>query len=228
MDIRGLVGPAGAQAMDALQHTLKMSDISYSQVVTDDGPDFSSIYKMATTNCLKWPGYGGEVLGYQADPNKRFILTKDQAGEMRRAVMRLVERQDEGHKGEPMLILERTYPDTVTEEEKQRLMEHTIRRAAQMGVPCGFATEYYWNQGRAGARGGVDMKAVLEDLSKRYGTEVEDKPVQMLNRASNFNCDYLDSNAPGGAAGAGRVSYRGHREKTDKAFENRFIVMTPR
>lgn len=227
LDIRGLVGPAGQAATDALQHTLKMSDISYSQVVTDDGPDFPSIYKLATTNCLKWPGYGGEVLGYQADPNKRFIVTKNQAGEMRRAVMRLVERQDEGHVGEPMLILERTYPDSVTEEEKQRLMEHTIRRAAQMGIPCGFATEYYWNNGRAGARGGVDMKAVLEDLSKRYGTEVEDKPVQLLNRASNFNCDYLDSDAPGGARGAGQVSYRGHKQKTDKAFENRFIVMTP-
>ncbi len=227
MDMRRLVGPAGAKAIDALQHSLKMSDISYSQVVTDDGPGFDQIFKLATTACLNWPGYGGEVLGYQADPNKRFLITKNQAGEHRRSVMRIVERQDEGHVGEPMLILERTYPDSATQEEKQRLMEHTIRRAAQMGVPCGFATEYYWNGGNEGARGGVDMKAVLEDLSKRYGTDVDDRAVQLLNRASNFSCDYLDSNAPGGAAGAGRVSYRGHKEKTDKAFENRFIVMTP-
>ena len=205
-----------------------MSDISYSQVVTDDGPDFETIYKLATTNCLKWPGRGGEVLGYQADPNKRFVVTKNQAGEVRRAVMRLVERQDEGHKGEPLLLLERTYPDSVTEEEKQRLMEHTIRRAAQMGVPCAFATEYYWNNGKAGQRGGVDMKAVLNDLSKRYGTEVDETVLQLLNRASNFGTDYLDSNAPGGAAGAGRVSYRGHNQKTDKEFENRFILMTPK
>lgn len=229
MDMRTLVGPAGAPAIDALQHTLKMSDVAYSQVVTNDGPDFPTIYKQATTNCLKWPGYGGEVLGYQADPNKRFIVTKKEGGEMRRAVLRLVEREDEGHKGEPLLLLERTYPDAASEEEKQRLMEHTIRRAAQMGVPCAFATEYYWNKGgRVGARGGVDMQAVLQDLSKRYGTDVDEKVLQLMNRASNFGTDYLDSNAPGGAAGAGRVSYRGHREKTDKVFENRFIVMTPK
>jgi hypothetical protein len=231
MAVRRSVGPAGHEAMDALMYTLKLADISYSQVVTDDGPDFPTIYKLATTNCLKWPGYGGEVLGYQADPNKRFVVTKNQAGEMRRAVLRLVERQDAEHKGEPMLILERTYPDRVTAEEKQRLMEHTLRRAAEMGVACGFATEYYWDASktaRGRGNGLVDMNETLTDLAKRYDSQVDKKVLDLLNRASNFSTDYMDSAPPNGAAGAGQVSYRGHKEKTDKAFQNEFIVMTPK
>lgn len=226
-DMRRRLGPGADQVMDALLHTLKMSDISFSQVVTDDARPYAEVFPLATKQCLAWPGTGGEALGYQADPNKRVVISKNDKGVQFRAVMRIVQRDDEGHAGDPMLLLERTYPDNVTQEEKQRLMEHTIRRAADMGIACGFATEYYWDASKTGRRL-MDMNAVLEDLSARYGTEVDKKIMKVTNRGGNFNQDYLDSAPPQGAEGRGRVGVRRYTGNQDQQFENEFIVMTPK
>ena len=226
-DMHRLLGAPAAQLLDALGWTLRMGDISYSEVVSDDGPDMAAVFKMATTNCLRWPGEHGEVLAYMADANKRMIVTKNQGGEMRRALMRLVERQDPGHEGEPMLLLDRTYPDAVTQEEKQRLMEHTIRRAAGMGIACAFATEYYWDASKTGRRQIVDMNAVLEDLCKRYDTVVDKKIIKVMSRASNVKQEYLDSAPPNGAAGRGQVGIRRYGQQ-DNVFENEFVILQPK
>ncbi len=225
--IRRMLGPAGDIATRELFWTMRLSDINYTEVTTDDGPSMSDIFTNATTACLSWPGYGGEVMAYGIDPNKRFMITRNSGGETRRAVLRIIERQDEGHVGEPLLLLERTYPDKVTEEEKQRLVEHTIRRAAEMGIGCAFATEYYWDASKTNRRAIIDMNKVIEDLCQRYDTKAEKKLIKAITRESNCNCEYPDS-APPTAGQRGQVTARHHKKKEDLQFENEFIIMTPK
>jgi hypothetical protein len=235
---RRLLGPALKAGLDELAWTIRLSGVSYSQVTTDDSPDLTTMYGMTvdrnkTGACLNWPGTGGEGMAYWTDPNKRMIITINEAGEERRVMLRICERQDEGHAGEPMLIIEKSYPDaSANQEEKRRLIEHMLRRASAMGIACGFATEYYWDasktsrfQGRADA----DMNAILQDLSKKYGTSVEKKEMKLLTRMGNTALEYLDSDPPQGQRGV--RTYRGwhHNFQQDhKVFENEFIVLQPK
>lgn len=232
------VSPGGEAAVRELMWTMRLGDVDYTEVVSNDAPELSDIYKVSTTNCLSFPGYGGEVLAYAVDANKRMVMTQNAAGEPRRAVLRIVERQDEGFAGQPMLLLERTYPDTVSHEEKQRLVEHAMRRAEEMGISCAFATEYYWDASKTQRANIIDMNAVIDDLAKRYGYDSEVKVSVVKNRSSNMNVEYLDSAPLPNADARGRAGYRGFPNRhtagweqqigQDKDFDNEFVIMTPK
>lgn len=236
--LRTMFGPALEDAMEELIWTIRLSDVSYSQVVTDDGPDLPTMFSMTvdrnkTGACLNWPGRAGEGIAYWTDPNKRMIITRNEAGQERRVMMRIVERTDEGHQGEPMLIIEKSYPPAgANKEEKRRLIEHMLRRSSSMGIACGFATEYYWDASQTSRFRGqadADMNEILLDLSKRYGTEVEKKELKVVTRAGNSALEYLDSDAPPGRRGT--ATYRGWQHnfnEESKEFENEFIVLEPK
>src|SRR3989442_15913393 len=126
------MGPGHEPAIAAMLGAMQLADLPYHQVTTNDALDLATQLRLAQTNCLanNYPA----VLAYCIDPNKRMIATKMAQGEGR-AILRLVERKDPGQAGKPMLLLERCYPDRVSEEEKQRFVEHGLRRAVDMGVP---------------------------------------------------------------------------------------------
>ncbi|MCK6545984.1 hypothetical protein L6R52_08950 [Myxococcota bacterium] len=225
-----LLGPGMRPAVEELLWTIRIDDLQYSEVTTHDGPDLATMTRLASTNCL-----GGNltaILAYCLDPNKKMIVTKNQAGEERRAVVRLVERQDAGHVGEPMLVLERTYPDSASEEEKQRLVEHVLRRAAEMGIAAGYPTEYYWDvkaTNRFAHNAAVqDTKKVLEDLERRYEATAERLTMKVVNRAGNMPREYIDSAPVGGAADAGNMQQRQYHSDQDLQYENVFVVLEPR
>lgn len=225
-----MLGEAGKAALNELTWTIRIDDLAYSEVVTHDRLDLAATYRAIAigTGCINhWP-QKLDLLAYCIDPNKRMIMTRNQGGEERRAVMRLVERQDEGHAGEPMLLLERTYPDGCTDEEKQRLIEHMLRRAGDMGIAASYATEYYWDASRTGRGGYIrDMNAVLEDLNRRYNTTSERKELSVLNRAGNMPSEYLDS-APKGINMRGVVGERYYPGNQDTTFANEFIILEPK
>lgn len=221
-----LLGPAFDPVVNELAWTIRIDDLSYSQVVTNDGPDLSTMYRLATSQCLRgWP-QDAALLAYCVDANKRMIVTKNQAGEERRAMMRLVARTDEGHVGEPMLVLERAYPDNQTEEEKQRLVEHMLRRAVEMGISAAYPTEYYWDSAKT-ARHIMDMNRVLEDLNRRYDTTSKIEVTKVTSRAGNVNPEYIDSAPLGGVGNAGVVGIRRYNGQQDNTYENRFLILTP-
>ncbi|MCK6548590.1 hypothetical protein L6R52_22270 [Myxococcota bacterium] len=222
-----MLGPGMEAALNELTWTVRIDDLSFSQVVTNDGPDLSTMYKLAVMQCLRgWP-QDTALMPYLVDANKRMIVTKNQAGEERRAIMRIVTRTDEGHVGEPMLVLERSYPDNQAEEEKQRLVEHMLRRAVEMGISAAYPTEYYWDASKTGRRL-LDMNAVLEDLNRRYDTTSEIKVTKVTNRAGNNNPEYIDSAPLNGAADAGNVQMRRYNGLEDKTYENKFLILTPK
>jgi len=221
------LGDHAGAALDQLVWTLRLSDIQYSEVTTTDNPSLTTMFNLIQKGGTCIAGSVAPLWAYIVDANKKYMVTAGAAGEQRRVIMRLVERQDEGHVGQPMLILERTYPDRTDSEERQRLIEHMVRRAADMGVACGFATEYYWDASKTGRPGIADMNKVVEDLCRRYGTVAEHKIMKATNRASNLKSEYLDSAPPNGAAGAGVVGQRTHNGQADKIFENKFVVLTP-
>jgi hypothetical protein len=224
------LGEGMRAAIDELIWTVRIDDLAYSEVITHDGPDLATMYRLATTNCLAgWP-HDVSLLAYCIDPNKRMIVTKNQAGEERRAMMRIVERQDPGHEGQPMLVLERTYPDRVSEEEKQRLVEHMLRRATEMGIPAAYPTEYYWDASktqRGQGAGLIDMNRVIDDLNRRYHTKSEHLTIKVLNRAGNVATEYIDSAPLAGARDAGNVQMRKYQGRQDNAYENKFVILSP-
>ncbi|MBK6689583.1 MAG: hypothetical protein IPG45_34280 [Deltaproteobacteria bacterium] len=225
--IKKRLGAHAEAALDQLVWTLRLSDIQYSEVTTTDNPSLTTMFNLIQKGGTCIAGSVGPLWAYIVDANKKYMVTAGAAGEQRRVIMRLVERQDAGHVGQPMLILERTYPDRTDSEERQRLIEHMVRRAADMGVACGFATEYYWDASKTGRAGIADMNKVIEDLCRRYGTVAEHKIMSATNRASNLKSEYLDSAPPNGAAGAGVVGVRTQNQQVDKVFENKFVVLTP-
>ncbi len=237
---RKVFGPPLDDAMEELVWTIRLAGISYSRVVTDDGPDLPTMYAMTVDRaktgggCLNWPGGHGEGMAYWTDPNKRMIVTRNAAGQERRAMMRLVERQDEGHEGEPMLIIDKAYPPfEANHDEKRRLIEHLLRRASSMGIACGFATEYYWDASKTNRFSGhqqfADMNEILLDLCKRYGTEVDKKEMKLLTRMGNTGEEYMDSDPPQGQRGVATVRRWIHNFQQDsKVFENEFIVLVPK
>lgn len=220
------LGPNAAEAMKALRVLLRVNDLQYSEVISYDNAPASLLLELSTTNCLSWPARANSVMAYLFDPNKKVIVTESAKGEKRRAVLRLVERQDEGHVGEPMLLLERSYPNEASVEERQRLLEHTLRRGAAMGIAVCFATEYYWDASKTSRGLKTDMNKVLEDLCLKYGTDVEKKVITVLNRKSNMSEEYLDSDSPANIRGV--ASDRTHRGQADKAFENEFVILSPK
>ncbi|HWS25816.1 MAG TPA: hypothetical protein VN259_04500, partial [Xanthomonadales bacterium] len=143
-------------------------------------------------------------------------------------------REDAGHRGEPMLILERAYPDAQDKEEKRRLMEHVVRRARAMNIAAAFPTEYYWDAAstRRGARKGiVDMNDVIEDLNRRYGTVVERRTLTVTNPAGLSPSIYIDS-APYELSHIGRmpsrktgVRARRYDGRVDNSYTNIFMVL---
>lgn len=227
-----MLGENGHAVLNELTWTVRIDDLSYSQVTTYDRVDLAAMYRSISigTGCLRgWPTKT-DMLAYFVDGNKRMVLTRNQAGEERRAMVRIVERQDAGHVGEPMLLLERAYPDTATDEEKQRLIEHTLRRAVEMGIPAAFATEYYWDAAktrRAATYKLQDMNVVLEDLNRRYGTTWEKVAIQVLNRAGNMPSEYLDS-APTNMNMRGEIGARYYQGNVDQTFENEFVILEPK
>jgi hypothetical protein len=227
-----MLGESGHDVLNELTWTVRIDDLSYSQVTTYDRVDLAAMYRSINigTGCLRgWPNKT-DMLAYFVDANKRMVLTKNQAGEERRAMVRIVERQDEGHVGEPMLLLERAYPDTATDEEKQRLIEHTLRRALEMGIPAAFATEYYWDAAktkRAATYRLQDMNVVLEDLNRRYDTTWEKLDLQVLNRAGNMPSEYLDS-APTNVNMRGEIGARYYQGNVDQTFQNEFVILEPK
>jgi hypothetical protein len=222
-----LLGESAEPALNELAWTLRIDDLSYTQVVTHDRLDLAAMYRGIAigTGCLNhWP-QKLDFLAYCVDANKRMIMVKNQAGQERRAVMRLVERQDDGHVGEPMLLLERTYPDQATEEEKRLIIEHMLRRATDMGIAACYATEYY--KGAQTARRIADLDQVLEDLNRRYHTTSSTEWLWVLNRAGNMPQEYLDS-APRGRQMVGKVGERYYPGNADTKFENEFVILQPK
>ncbi len=218
--------------VDHLLATLRLDDLQYEQVITNDGPDLWTTVRLSTTDCLKWPGNGGEALAYAVDANKRMIVTRNAQNEARRAVLRLVERQDAGHRGAPLLLLERSYPRRATREEKQRLIEHALRRAQQMGVPFAMASEYYWDASqtdRFHAEPETDMNKVLGLLQERYQCATKLAELSLLTRAGNTQEEYLDSD-PVHRHNRGRPSVRrwsAHHRGDARVFENEFFLFEP-
>lgn len=225
-----ILGPGMRSAVEELLWTIRIDDLQYSEVVTTDGPDLATMVHLAGTNCLG--GDNASMLAYCLDPNKKMIVTKNQAGEERRSVVRLVERKDRGHVGEPMLVLERTYPDSASEDEKRRLVEHVLRRATDLGIPAAYPLEYYWDVGQTSrfrGHGDVhDTKKVIEDLNRRYGTTAEKRTMQVTSRAGNMGHEYIDSAPLAGAADAGNVQQRLYGGGKDVTYENHFMVLEPK
>lgn len=225
------LGPRMRAVVEELVWTIRLDDLSYSQVITHDGPSLEMMLKLVSGTCIAGPA-DSAFLAYCIDPNKRMIYTKNERGETRRAVLRLVERQDQGHVGEPMLLLECPYPrGTTTQEERQRLIEHALRRATEMGIPAAYPTEYYWDASKTGRFNGQvvnDMNAVIEDLNRRYGTTNEKKAVRVVSPAGNMPQEYIDSAPTRGAAGAGNAEVRRYPGTQDNAYENLFVILSPK
>ncbi len=227
-----VLGAPGATAVNELLWQLRLDDLSYTEIVTNDGPDLPTLHRLATTNCLANDGTG-PVMAYAIDPNKKMIITKNQNGEERRAVMRLVERTDKGHEGEPMLVLERSYPDAAANDEKRLLMEHVLRRAAAMGVAAAFPNEYYWDTSKTGRAQIANLNAELEDMERRYQmTMSRDVVTKVVNRATNLPQEYIDSAPLNGVANAGQVGIRRYpnavgQPVVDTTYENRFMIFEP-
>ncbi len=214
-------------ALFALGRVLRINDLSYSHVVSDDGPSLGTINRLFT-NCVRWPS--AEAMAYMADANKRIIVTRNQAGEERRAVLRLVERMDVGHEGEPMLLLERSYPNEATRDEKQRLIEHTVRRAADLGVPVALPTEYYWDIRQTSRFQGSqveEMNDVIEGLQARYDMTARQEVLQVRNVAGNMASEYIDS-APPDVHHAGQMGVRRYPGNADTVYANKFVLLEPR
>jgi hypothetical protein len=226
-----LLGPETEPQVRALCKALKCSDLAYSEALSTDRPDLATI-ETVLADCVKWPST--DAMGYLTDANLRFIVTRAADGKVCRAIMRLVERQDEGHRGEPMLILERAYPDAQGKDEKRRLMEHAMRRARALDIAVGFPTEYYWDAAstRRGARKGIeDMNDVIEDLNRRYGTTVERRTMTVNNPAGLSPSIHIDS-APYELSHIGRmpsrktgVKARRYDGRVDNTYTNIFIVL---
>lgn len=165
--------------------------------------------------------------GYSAAPAARFAALS--AADVTDALERV-----EGHRGEPMLILERAYPDAQGKEDKRRLMEHLMRRARTMNIAAAFPTEYYWDAAstRRGARKGiVDMNDVIEELDQRYGTSVTRQTLTVTNPAGSSPSIYIDS-APYELAHIGRipsrktgVKARRYDGRVDNTYTNVFMVL---
>jgi hypothetical protein len=130
-----------------------------------------------------------------------------------------------------MLVLERTYPDNATSDEKQRIIEHALRRASEMGIAVAYPTEYYWDVRKtnrfAGNAAVEEMNEVLKDLNRRYGTRSQKQIMQVINRAGNTQQEYIDSAPPNGAAGRGQVGVRQYPGNQDVQFENEFLILEP-
>jgi hypothetical protein len=224
------LGPGMRPVIEELIWTIRLNDLAYSEVVTHDGPSLEMMMKLVSGTCIHGAA-DSAFLAYCVDPNKRMIYTKNGRGETRRAVLRLVERRDPGHVGEPMLLLECPYPrGTTTKEERQRLIEHTLRRATEMGIPAAYPTEYYWDASKTGRFQGQtvnDMNAVIKDLNRRYSTVNEMKAVKVLNPAGNMDEEYIDSAPTQGADGAGNAEVRRYNSTRDHAYENMFVILSP-
>lgn len=226
-----LLGPGAEPLLGELGKVLKTNDLSYTEVLSTDRPDLATI-EAVLADCVKWPST--DAMGYLTDANLRFIVTHAADGKVCRALMRLVERQDEGHLGEPVLILERAYPDAQGKEDKRRLMEHVVRRARAMNIAAAFPTEYYWDAAstRRGAKKGiVDMNDVIEDLDRRYGTAVERRTMTVTNPAGSSPSIYIDS-APYELSHIGRipsrrtgVKARRYDGRIDNTYTNIFMVL---
>jgi hypothetical protein len=233
-----MLGPDSRPMIEELMWTIRIDDLAYSEVVTGDGPDLEKMLKLVSGTCIGG-GNDSALLAYCVDPNKRMIYTHGQNGENRRAVLRLVERQDQGHAGEPMLLLECPYPrGQITKDERHRLIEHALRRAADMGVSVAYPTEYYWDASKTSRFQGQavnDMNAVIEDLNRRYNTKLEMGPnnaptvaLRVLNPAGNMPQEYIDSAPTQGARGAGQAEIRRYNGQQDHVYENRFVVLSPK
>jgi hypothetical protein len=228
-----LLGPEAEPTVRELGQALRIDDLAYSEALSTDRPDLATI-ETVLADCVKWPST--DAMGYLTDANLRFIVVHAADGRVCRAIMRLVERQDEEHRGEPLLILERAYPDAQGKDEKRRLMEHAVRRAGAMHVAVAFPAEYYWDASstRRGARKGiVDMNDVIEDLSRRYGTRIERRTLMVTNPAGLSPSIYIDS-APYDLAHIGRipsrktgVKARRYDGRVDNTYSNIFIVLDP-
>ncbi len=226
-----LLDPADEPQLRALGEVLRIDDLACSEVLSTDRPDLATI-EAVLADCVKWPST--DAMGYLTDANLRFIVTHAADGKVCRAIMRLVERQDPGHLGEPMLILERAYPDAQGKEDKRRLMEHAVRRARALNVAAAFPTEYYWDAAstRRGARKGiVDMNDVIEDLNRRHGTAVERRTMTVTNPAGLSPSIYIDS-APYELSHIGRipsrktgVKARRYDGRVDNTYSNIFMVL---
>jgi hypothetical protein len=226
-----LLGTDAEPLLVELGKALKIDDLAHSEVLSTDRPDLATI-EAGLADCVKWPST--DAMGYLTDANLRFIVTRAADGKVCRAIMRLVERQDEGHRGEPMLILERAYPDAQDKEDKRRLMEHAVRRAREMNIAAAFPTEYYWDAAstRRGAKKGiVDMNDVIEDLNRHHGTVVERRTLAVTNPAGTSPSIYIDS-APWELSHIGRipsrktgVKARRYDGRIDNTYTNIFMVL---
>lgn len=215
----------------ALGKALNIDELDYSEALSTDCPDLATI-ETVLADCVKWPST--DAMGYLTDANLRFIVTHATDGKVCRAIMRLVERQDAGHRGEPLLILERAYPDAQDKEDKRRLMEHAMRRARALNIAVAFPAEYYWDAAstRRGAKKGiVDMNDVIEDLNHRYGTVVARRTLTVTNPAGLSPSIYIDS-APYDLSHIGRipnrktgVKARRYDGRVDNTYSNIFMLL---
>lgn len=215
----------------ALGKALNIDDLACSEALSTDCPDLATI-EAVLADCVKWPST--DAMGYLTDANLRFIVTHGADGKVCRAIMRLVERQDAGHRGEPMLILERAYPDAQGKEDKRRLMEHAMQRARALNIAVAFPAEYYWDAAstrRGAKRGIVDMNDVIEDLNRRYGTVVARRTLTVTNPAGLSPSIYIDS-APYALSHIGKipsrktgVKARRYDGRVDNTYTNIFMVL---
>jgi hypothetical protein len=224
------LGPLFAPVIDELVWTIRVDHLAYSEVVTEDGPNLDLMQKLVAGTCITGPE-DSAFLAYAIDPNKRMIYTRNSVGEVRRAVLRLVERQDPEHVGQPMLVLECPYPRAVaTQEDRQRLIEHAVRRAMAMGIAVAFPTEYYWDASKTRRFKGQDMNdmnAVIEALGREHGAAPIRTTIHVLNPAGNTPQEYIDSAPLKGAQGAGMAGVRRYHGNRDTQYENHFVILSP-
>lgn len=223
--------PAAEPLLRVLRQALDIGDLACSEALSTDRPDLATI-EAVLADCVKWPST--DAMGYLTDANLRFVVTHAADGKVCRAILRLVERQDAGHRGEPLLILERAYPDAQDKEDKRRLMEHAVRRARAMDIAAAFPAEYYWDASstrRGAKRGIVDMNDVIEDLNCRHGTVVARRTLTVTNPAGLSPSIYIDS-APYELSHIGRipsrktgVKARRYDGRVDNTYTNIFIVL---
>ena len=226
--LEGRRAALGDETHSMLRRLLRVDDLNFYEVTTHDGPNLQTMFTLGNSNCLRWPG-STPVLGYMVDPNKRMIITRTAGGELRRSILRLVEQTGEND-GKPMLVLERTYPDSAGEEEKRRVMEHALRRAVELGVPIAYPTEYYAKpQGTARAALIRSLEAEIEDLKRKYPVDSQmEVVVSVRNAVSNVAQEYIDSAPTGGAAQAGVPQSRLYNGQAEVIYNNKFTVLTPK
>lgn len=99
-----------------------------------DAVTYFHIGEFPVPSCQNWNGtkhFNRGLLSYETDPNVRFVLIRDAAGQLiGRAALRLLEDPEQ----KPALFLERLYSTNVHPKVKELAVRFALKKAAQLGV----------------------------------------------------------------------------------------------